>query len=351
LRCDFNLKIKYLCYMSLFKHSLLAFNTFGINAHSRFLETFSSVQDLEDILKNTQYQHVDLLVLGGGSNILFTKDFDGLVLQNAIKGIEIIAEDQETVQVKVGAGESWHEFVQYAVEHGWGGLENMSLIPGTVGAAPMQNIGAYGAEIKDTFVYLNAYHLKTGEIHTFTNEQCAFGYRESIFKKEVKGQYVILNVCFCLQKNPTLNIEYGAIKEVLAEKNITKPGIKDVSDAVIQIRQSKLPNPAEIGNAGSFFKNPEIAPEQYQALKNLHPSLPSYATATELVKIPAGWLIEQAGWKGYRQGQIGVHSKQALVLVNYGGGSGQELKQLAADIQADVLAKFGVALQVEVNFI
>jgi UDP-N-acetylmuramate dehydrogenase len=337
--------------MTQFSHSLLTYNTFGIEASARYFEEFSSVEQLQTILQKPDYQNIPLLVLGGGSNVLFTMDFDGLVLKNNIKGIELAAQDHESVQVKVGAGESWHEFVLHAIEHGWCGIENLSLIPGTVGAAPMQNIGAYGAEIKDTFVYLNAYHLKTGEIHTFTNEQCAFGYRESIFKKEVKDQYIILNVSFCLQKNAPVNVSYGAINEVLAAQNITEPSIKNVSDAVIQIRQSKLPNPAEIGNAGSFFKNPEISPEQYQALKNLHPSLPSYATATELVKIPAGWLIEQAGWKGYRQGQIGVHSKQALVLVNYGGGSGQELKQLAADIQIDVLAKFGVALQVEVNFI
>lgn len=330
---------------------LKPYNTFGIEATARYFVEVSSVEELKEILQNTDYQHLPKLIMGGGSNMLLTKDFEGLVLKINISGIEKVSEDAEQVILKVGAGVVWHQFVMHCVEQNLGGVENLSLIPGTVGAAPMQNIGAYGVEIKEVFVELEALNLETLEIETFDLKTCRFGYRESIFKHEAKGKYIIVSVSFHLQKHPKFNVSYGAINDTLAEMGVTELSIKAISDAVIYIRQSKLPNPAEIGNAGSFFKNPEIAKTQFEVLKEKHPNVPSYPVNETTVKVPAGWLIEQAGWKGQRFGNVGVHTKQALVLVNYGGGKGQEIKELSEKIQASVLEKFGISLHAEVNFI
>lgn len=265
--------------------------------------------------------------------------------------MEVVKETEENIWIKAGAGVVWHDLVMHCVNQNYAGIENLSLIPGTVGAAPMQNIGAYGIEIKEVFEELEALEIETGEIRTFDKATCNFGYRESIFKHEAKGKYIILNVTFKLSKNPTFHLEYGAIRDTLAEMGVLELGIRAISDAVIHIRQSKLPNPAEIGNAGSFFKNPEIPNTQFEALKAQFPTIPSYPVNETTTKVPAGWLIEQAGWKGQRFGNVGVHAKQALVLVNYGGGKGEEIKDLSQKIQASVKEKFGIQLSAEVNFI
>ena len=330
---------------------LKPFNTFGIEATAKYFIEVSSIDQLQEILQSPDYQSTERLILGGGSNMLLTKDFDGLVIKIAIKGFEVVNENEDNIWIKAGAGLVWHDLVMQCVNQNYAGMENLSLIPGTVGAAPMQNIGAYGIEIKEVFEELQALEIATGEIKTFDKAMCNFGYRESIFKHEAKGKYIILNVTFKLNKRPTFHIEYGAIKDTLAEMNISEMSIKSISDAVIHIRQSKLPNPAEIGNAGSFFKNPEILKSQFEDLKAQFPTIPSYPVSETTTKVPAGWLIEQAGWKGQRFGNIGVHAKQALVLVNYGGGKGQEIKELSQKIQASVKEKFGIQLSAEVNFI
>ncbi|MBA4850333.1 UDP-N-acetylmuramate dehydrogenase [Emticicia sp. BO119] len=331
--------------------SLKPYNTFGIDAIAKYFVEASSIEQLQEILQNPEYQGIERLILGGGSNLLLTKDFDGIVIKIAIKGIEKFEEDEQNIWLKVGAGEVWHDLVMYCVNHNYAGVENLSLIPGTVGAAPMQNIGAYGVEIKEVFESLEAIEIKTGKSRIFTKDECQFGYRESIFKHTVKGEYIIVNVNFKLGKTPVYHVEYGAIKDTLAEKGIDQLSIKAISDAVISIRQSKLPNPAEIGNAGSFFKNPEIPKAQFDLLKEQFPAIPSYPVNEQTVKVPAGWLIEQAGWKGQRFGNIGVHAKQALVLVNFGGGKGNEIKELSQKIQDSIREKFGIQLHAEVNFV
>lgn len=330
---------------------LKPYNTFGIEATAKYFVEISSIEQLQEILQNPDYQSNERLILGGGSNMLLTKDFDGLVIKIAIKGFEVLQENEDNIWIKAGAGVVWHDLVMYCINKGYAGVENLSLIPGTVGAAPMQNIGAYGIEIKEVFEELQALEIATGEIKTFDKATCNFGYRESIFKHDAKGKYVILNVTFKLSKKPTFHVEYGAIKDTLTEMGISEMSIKAISDAVIHIRQSKLPNPAEIGNAGSFFKNPEIPNTQFEALKAQFPTIPSYPVSEITTKVPAGWLIEQAGWKGQRFGNVGVHAKQALVLVNYGGGKGEEIKDLSQKIQASVKEKFGIQLSAEVNFI
>lgn len=330
---------------------LKPFNTFGIEATAKYFIEVSSINQLQEILQSPDYQSTERLILGGGSNMLLTKDFDGLVIKIAIKGFEVVNENEDNIWINAGAGLVWHDLVMQCVNQNYAGMENLSLIPGTVGAAPMQNIGAYGIEIKEVFEELQALEIATGEIKTFDKAMCNFGYRESIFKHEAKGKYIILNVTFKLNKRPTFHIEYGAIKDTLAEMNISEMSIKSISDAVIHIRQSKLPNPAEIGNAGSFFKNPEIPNTQFEALKAQFPTIPAYPVSETTTKVPAGWLIEQAGWKGQRFGNVGVHAKQALVLVNYGGGKGEEIKELSQKIQASVKEKFGIQLSAEVNFI
>jgi UDP-N-acetylmuramate dehydrogenase len=331
--------------------SLQPYNTFGLDANADFFTEVQSLEELKEILSDPVYVAVPKLFLGGGSNILLTGDFRGLVIKINLKGISVVGENEDQVVIKSGAGEVWHDLVMYCVDNQLGGIENLSLIPGTVGAAPMQNIGAYGVEIKDVFVSLEALNLETFETEAFDLGQCKFGYRESVFKHEAKGKYVILNVTFRLSKHPVFHTTYGAIKETLEQMGVTEMSIKAVSDAVIHIRQSKLPDPKKIGNSGSFFKNPEISKTHFEKLKSLYPTIPSYPIDEQTVKVPAGWLIEQAGWKGKRFGQIGVHEKQALVLVNYGGGDGNDIKKLAYDIQHSVKEKYDIHLHPEVNFI
>lgn len=331
--------------------SLKPYNTFGIDVKAKLFARFDNVQELQELLQMPELKEEPKLILGGGSNLLFTKDFDGVVLQNNIKGIEVLREDDAQVFVKAGSGEVWHEFVLFALEHNLAGVENLSLIPGTVGAAPLQNIGAYGVELKDVFYELEAVEMKTGKLHTFSNEACRFGYRESVFKNDLKGQFIVTSVTFRLHKKHTVNTSYGAISSTLQELNITEPTIQDVSAAVCSIRQSKLPDPKEIGNAGSFFKNPEIPIALFDILKEQYPDMPAYPVSETTVKVPAGWLIEQCGWKGKVIDNYGVHKKQALVLVNYGGASGDKLKQLAFDIIHSVQEKFGISLHPEVNIL
>ena len=331
--------------------SLKSYNTFGIEATAKFFVEIQSEEELRHILQNSDYQSIDKLFLGGGSNILLTKNYEGLVVKINLKGIKKFFENDSYSYIQAGAGEIWHELVMYCVENQYAGMENLSLIPGTVGAAPMQNIGAYGVEIKDIFEELQALNLETLEIETFKVNDCHFGYRESIFKHQFKGKYVIISVTFKLNKVPVYKVAYGDIQKTLEEMNISELSIKAVSDAVVSIRKSKLPDPAEIGNSGSFFKNPEIPKAQYDELKVKFEHIPSYPINETTVKVPAGWLIEQAGWKGFRDGQIGVHARQALVLINYGGGTGEQIKALSAKIQASVLEKFGISLSTEVNFI
>jgi UDP-N-acetylmuramate dehydrogenase len=332
-------------------HSLKNLNTFGIDAKAKLFLEFHTLKELQDILGNPDFTSLEKLILGGGSNLLFTKDFNGLVLHNKIKGIEIIKEEGDEVFVRAGAGELWHHLVMYCIDKGYGGIENLSLIPGTVGAAPMQNIGAYGVEIKDTFHSLTAINLKDGSSKTFNKEECEFGYRESVFKKALKGMYVITSVTFRLTKKPIVNISYGAIKSTLDEMGLKELSIKAISLAVCQIRSSKLPDPAQIGNAGSFFKNPEIPETQFNELLSQYPDMPSYKTIPGKVKVPAGWLNEQCGWKGKVVGQTGVHKNQALVLVNHGGAKGEDVKKLSEEIKKSVKEKFGIVLETEVNII
>ncbi len=328
---------------------LKAFNTFGISAKAKKFATFSSLDELKGLLSERKEE--ELLVLGGGSNLLLTQDFDGLVLRNEIKGIETISESESDIVLKVGAGEVWHEFVLFCVNNNYAGIENLSLIPGSVGASPMQNIGAYGVEIKDTFEKLDAFHIENLELHSFSNSECEFGYRESVFKKGKKGQYIITHVYFRLSKIAKINSTYGAIETVLEAKGIKNPTIKEISDAVIEIRTSKLPDPKLIGNAGSFFKNPVVEKTLFEKIKINYADTPSYPINEKCVKIPAGWLIETAGWKGKSLGNYGVHKNQALVLVNYGGATGKEIWDLSSDIKKDVYSKFEIDLEREVNVI
>ncbi|MEQ6119744.1 UDP-N-acetylmuramate dehydrogenase [Reichenbachiella sp. MALMAid0571] len=330
---------------------LKPYNTFGIAVNASYFIEIHNVGELISILKDEQHKALPKLILGGGSNVLFTSDYQGLVIKNSIHGIERITEDNDSVVLKAGAGEVWHQLVLYAVDNGYGGIENLSLIPGTVGAAPMQNIGAYGVEIKDVFESLEALNKETFEIETFGLEDCQFGYRQSVFKLGLKGKYVITSVSLKLSKKPVLNTSYGAIEETLTSAGIATPTIKDVSQAVIKIRQSKLPDPVEIGNAGSFFKNPTIGAIDYEGLKAEFPEIPGYELPNNEVKVPAAWLIQSCGWKGKTTGEIGVHKNQALVLVNYGNGKGLDLKNLAVEIQQSVAEKFGIELEMEVNVI
>ena len=331
--------------------SLKPYNTFGIDVKARHFARFDNVRELQELLQRPEVKEEPKLILGGGSNVLFTKDFDGIVLLNGIKGIEIIREDSEFAYVKAGGGEVWHDLVQFCLEHNLGGVENLSLIPGTVGAAPLQNIGAYGVELKDVFLELDAVHLPSGEIHTFDKDACQFGYRESVFKHAAKGQYIVTAVTLQLHKQHRLNTSYGAIKTTLEEMQVQQPTIQDVSAAVCHIRRSKLPDPAQIGNAGSFFKNPEIPVVLFDLLKEKHPEMPAYPVSEVSVKVPAGWLIEQCGWKGKVIENYGVHKNQALVLVNYGGANGEKLLKMAYDIIQSVQQKFGITLQPEVNIL
>ena len=328
--------------------NLKEYNTFGISVKAEMFAVFSSIEELKQILSFRNDKK--LLVLGGGSNLLLTKDFDGLVIKNEIKRFEVIEETVSEVIVESGAGENWHEFVLNCIDKGFGGIENLSLIPGSVGASPMQNIGAYGVEIKDVFESLSAFHIASGEIHYFDKTKCEFGYRESIFKNKVKGEYIILTVTFRLTKNPTINSSYGAINEQLKVMGIQIPTIKELSAAVIAIRQSKLPDPKIIGNAGSFFKNPTVEITLLEQIQKNYPDIPNYP-AENRRKLAAGWLIEKAGWKGRTFDNYGVHKLQALVLVNYGNCTGQEIFDLSSQIIQDVFEKFGVLLEREVNIL
>ncbi len=327
--------------------SLKPFNTFGFDIKAEHFIRFSSILGLSEILK--EHAEKPLFILGGGSNILLTKNVEGLVLKNEIKGIKIIEDHEDFVIVESGAGEVWHEFVVHCINNGWAGIENLSLIPGSVGASPMQNIGAYGVEIKDVFTYLSALNIATGEMENFNAEQCKFGYRESVFKQALKGKYIICYVAFKLSKKAIKNTTYGAIEDELKKMGVSDPSIEDISKAVISIRQSKLPNPAEIGNAGSFFKNPIVSEQHVQKLQKIYPNIPNYPSINGTKKLAAGWLIEKAGWKGKTIGNIGVHKNQALVLVNYGGGSGEEILALSTAIIEDIKTKFDVELEREVN--
>ena len=330
--------------------SLKPYNTFGIEAAARFFVEVKTEEELIALCKTETLKYKKYLILGGGSNILFTKDFDGLVIKNSIQGLEFKKSGQ-LIRVTAGAGMNWHELVLKTLENGAHGLENLSLIPGTVGGAPVQNIGAYGVEIKDVFEQLKAIEINTGKVKVFTKDQCLFNYRYSVFKDKINDKYIITEVTFDLHKSSEVNSSYADLKSTLLAKNITNPTPQDISDAVIAIRQSKLPDPSEIGNAGSFFKNPVIEKLDYSNLQSKFNGFPGFPQTNNKVKVPAAWLIEQTGWKGKKVGEVGVNPKQPLVLVNYGAGTGKQIKELAIAIQKSVKKQFGITLEPEVNMI
>ncbi len=332
-------------------YSLKSINTFGLDVSARWFTEVTDVNSMQLLLNDPRFQDFPKLVLGGGSNILFRDDYKGLIILNRIKFINTISEDGQFVFVNAGAGMNWHSFVINTIGQNFPGLENLSLIPGCVGAAPIQNIGAYGVEIKDCFYELNAVSIKDGKLKTFSSSECRFGYRDSIFKKEAKNKYVIVDVTFRFNKNAPLNTSYGAIDEELKKMKISNPNIRDISNAVITIRKSKLPDPEIIGNAGSFFKNPEVPVNTYNELKEKFPEIIGYSSLDGKMKLAAGWLIEQCGWKGKRIKNSGMHEQQALVLVNYGGATGSELIEHANRVSESVREKFGIMLEMEVNII
>jgi UDP-N-acetylmuramate dehydrogenase len=327
--------------------SLRPYNTFGIDVSAGSFAAFTSVDELQEGLNHSPAP----LILGGGSNILFTGNYDGLVLKNELRGIEKVKEDDAHVYVKAAAGENWHRFVSFCVENNYAGIENLSLIPGNCGASPMQNIGAYGVEIKDTFHELEAFHIKEKIIQRFSAADCEFGYRESVFKRKYRNQFVILSVTYRLNKVPVFNTSYGAIEQELEQMGVKELSIQAISQAVINIRSSKLPDPAVTGNAGSFFKNPTVPKADLERLQAIDPAIPFYNVSDTHVKIPAGWLIEKLGWKGYRKGDAGCHAKQALVLVNYGNARGEDIYNLSEEILQSVKEKFNLELEREVNII
>jgi UDP-N-acetylmuramate dehydrogenase len=328
--------------------SLKAYNTFGIDVSASQFTEINTLSELKEIIQTKK----DFFILGGGSNILLTNDVKKLVVHLNLKGKKIIKATETDVLIEVAAGENWHDFVLWCIDNNFGGIENLSLIPGNVGTAPIQNIGAYGVEQKDTMYELKALEINTNQLKTFKNEDCNFGYRNSVFKNDLKGEYIITNVTFKLtKKTHHLNTSYGAIQSELDKNEISSPTIKDVSNAVIAIRKSKLPDPKEIGNSGSFFKNPVISTADFEHLLSNHPEAPHYKISDSEVKVPAGWLVEQCGFKGKRYGDTGIHKKQALVLVNYGTATGKEIFDLSKQIQKTVLEKFGIALEAEVNVI
>ncbi|MFT4094247.1 MAG: UDP-N-acetylmuramate dehydrogenase [Niabella sp.] len=331
--------------------SLKPYNTFGIDVAAEKFERIYSIESLQECLQLAKDKSIPATILGGGSNILFTKNVKGLVIQNSLTGIEKLQEDEDYVYLKAGGGEVWHRFVLYCLEHNYAGVENLVLIPGLVGASPMQNIGAYGVEIKEVFYELTAVHRHDLTVHTFSNGDCAFGYRESIFKNRYKDQLVITDVTYRLHKKPQFKIEYGAVKQELEKQGVQALSIRAVADAVMAIRSSKLPNPKKIGNAGSFFKNPSVSKEQFEQLKAAFPTMIAYENPDGTVKLAAGWLIEQCGLKGYRQGDAGVHEKQALVLVNYGNATGPDILKVCALVQRTVSEKFNIELSPEVNIL
>ena len=328
--------------------SLKPFNTFGIDVKARDFISIDDEDELRDLIR--QVYADEIFIISGGSNMLLTQNLDKTVVFINNKGIDIYQENEDYLLVDVAAGENWHNFVLWAVHHDYGGIENLALIPGCVGTSPIQNIGAYGVELKDTFQQCEAIQIQTGEKRFFTNAECQFGYRDSIFKNELVNQYIITKVRFKLTKKPhTIQADYKSLKNYLEDKNIKQPEITDVANAVTAIRQSKLPNPKEIGNSGSFFKNPILTKKQFYNLSESYPGAPSFDVGEGQVKVPAGWLIEQCGFKGYRNGDAGVHDKQALVLVNYGDASGQEILDLSKQIRQSVNKKFDIQLTPEVN--
>ena len=328
--------------------SLKSYNTFGINVNAKRFISIRSVHELQQLV----FKEKSIFLISGGSNMLLTKDIEDLVVHINTEGICIDREDENSVYLTVNAGENWHDFVLWCIDQNYGGIENLSLIPGNVGTCPIQNIGAYGVEVKDVITKVEVVSIETGKLVQFSNADCKFGYRNSIFKNEVKGKYIITSVSFKLtKKDHLLNTSYGAIETELASKNIMNPTIKNISDAVIAIRQSKLPDPKEIGNSGSFFKNPVISKSLFENLKNKFPNIPSYPVSETEIKVPAGWLIEQSGFKGKRFGDYGVHEKQALVLVNYGDASGEDIYKLAQKIQTTIKENFNIDLEIEVNII
>ena len=329
-------------------YSLKNLNSFGINVSAKYFTGFKNTTELAEILEAT---NENKLILGGGSNILFTKNFNGLVLKNEISGIKIIKEEDDHVYIKAGAGVGWHEFVIYCIERNFAGAENLSLIPGSVGASPMQNIGAYGVELKDIFYELEAYDTEGKKIVIFSRSDCEFGYRESIFKTKYRGKFIITAVTFVLNNKPVYNTSYGAIEIELERMGVQSISIKAISDAIINIRQSKLPDPRVIGNAGSFFKNPTVSNLQFNLLKKDFPLIIGYPVGDMESKLAAGWLIEKCGWKGFRKGDAGCHNKQALVLVNYSNATGEEILLLSKEIIDSVKLMFNVNLQIEVNII
>ncbi len=330
--------------------SLKSYNTFGINATAGYFAKFTSLAELDE-LYNSDSLHTEAttLILGGGSNVLLTQDYKGLVAINEMRGIEVVNEDAQNVYVKAAAGENWHQFVMYCIKNKYAGVENLSLIWGSVGAGPMQNIGAYGAEIKDVFYELEAYNIKEKKLQKFKAKDCEFGYRESVFKRKEKGKFVITSVTFKLNKLPVFNTGYGDLRNELDKMGVKDLTLATVSQAVINIRQSKLPDPKVTGNAGSFFKNPVIPKQQFERLRQQFPGIVGFVAADNNVKVAAGWLIEQCGWKGYRKGDAGCHEKQALVLVNYGHASGIDIYDLSVEIMHSAESKFGIILEREVN--
>lgn len=331
---------------------LKLYNTFNIQVKAQHFAVLRSIDEVPEILHSDLFNEGKHLFLGSGSNVLFTGNYAGLVIKVDLKGITLLTEDDDNVTLHAMAGESWHSFVMYCVERGYGGIENLSLIPGTCGAAPMQNIGAYGVEIKDVITGVDTVEISTGKKKAFTNKECGFGYRESIFKQHAKDKFLITGITVRLSKrNHRLNKSYGAIEDTLSSMGIKDATVKTISAAVIQIRRSKLPDPAIVGNAGSFFKNPTIAVSQYATLKTTHPDIPSYPGEEGQVKVPAGWLIERCGWKGKTFDSIGVHKNQALVIVNYGGGEGKKIWELAMNIQQSVRDTFNIVLTPEVNVV
>lgn len=336
--------------------SLKQYNTFGIDAKAKYFSTFSTIGELIELITHnsqltTPDSRLSTFILGGGSNILFTKDFNGLILKNEIKGIKKIKEDNDHVYLNVGAGENWHQFVRNCIQNNLAGIENLSLIPGNVGASPMQNIGAYGVEIREVFHELKAFHLREKSTYAFSLKDCEFAYRDSVFKSKYKGQFVILEVTYRLNKTPRFNTSYGAIEQELEKMRIKELNIAAISQAVINIRTSKLPDPSVMGNAGSFFKNPSIPGEKFQDFKSRFPGIVGYENLDGTIKLAAAWLIEQCGWKGYRKGDAGCHEKQPLVLVNYGNATGEEIFDLSEKIRQSVIERFEVELEREVNVV
>lgn len=330
--------------------SLQPHNSFGIAVNAKLFVVAKSENDLREIYSSNHFGNERKLVMGSGTNILFTKDFDGLIVKNEIGGIALVSEDEDEILIRAGSGVNWHEFVLYCIGQGWGGIENLSLIPGTVGAAPVQNIGAYGVELKDVLHTVRAWDMDTNEFVELYRDQCDFGYRSSIFKAKRKGRMVISSVVFRLTKKHVLKLSYGAIKEALLVMGIASPSIRDVSNAVISIRSSKLPDPVKLGNAGSFFKNPAVDKTMLASVQSAYPNVVAFPFG-EGFKLAAGWLIESAGWKGYRKGNVGCYEKQSLVLVNFGNATGEEILAFSRKIQASVWEKFGIELEPEVNIV